>query len=182
VTLENCWVVSLWDGLAEGEKKNFEFKFGSKLLVTYFRCDGSDRKRIRIWKMGIPPVLIHDRICKFRNLRLVKVDERFIVLRSIKTFYFISTETFEEIQTLRHDYNWDYNRGLLFQLYGDTGNEKIIHILDVASGTFFSDVCLPFRNETRQSVRLMYHWASSNSKFIVPSKSFGFQNRFEDSL
>ena len=52
-------------------------------------------------------------------------------------------------------------------MYGDTGNEKIIHILDVASGTFFSDVCLPFRNETRQSVKLMYHWASSNSKFIV---------------
>ena len=95
---KNCWVVNLWGGLAEGEKKTFEFKFGSKLLVTYFRCDGSDRKRIRIWKMGIPPVLIHDRICKFRNLRLVKVDERFIVLRSIKTFYFISTETFEEIQ------------------------------------------------------------------------------------
>jgi len=113
---QNRWVVNVCDGLDEEEKKEkkyFDFKIGSNLLVTY--CQFVDtghifRERMRMWKMGNPPVLLHDRTCKFRNLRLVKVDERFIVLRSIKTFYVISTETFEDIQTLRHDYNWDYNR------------------------------------------------------------------------
>ena len=126
VSRKNRWAVNIWDGLDEGEKKNLTFKLGSKLLVTYCHCE--DRERIRIWKMGNLPVLLHDRTCKFRNLYLAKVDKRFIVLCNFDaTFYFISTETFEEFRTVswkENYYGWGYDRGLLFQfIYGYNENE-----------------------------------------------------------
>jgi len=174
VSRKKRWAVNIWDGLDEGEKKNLDFEFGNKLLVTYCHCEGSGRDRMRIWKMGNPPVLLHDRICKFRNLAtFLKVDERFIVLcNSDETFYFISTETFEEFRTVswkKNYYGWEYDRGLLFQfIYGSNDNDNIIRILDVASGTFYSDVRLPIRNGTERYVDLiMDQWASSNSRFVV---------------
>ena len=51
------------------------------------------------------------------------------------------------------------NRGLLFQ----TRVNGIVRILDVASGTYFNDVRLPFRKEDGRYVEFMYSTASSNS-------------------
>ena len=161
---QNHWVVNVWDGLDEGEKKYFDFKFGSKLLVTYDGRKDADKERIRIWKMGNPPVFLHDRIYKFRNLQLEKVDERFIVLRNFETLYFISTETFEEFRTLSLRYpQWHYDRGLLFQSYDDDPY-NIIRTYDVASGTFFNDIR---KRLCRPRFRLLNRLASSNSRFMV---------------
>ena len=164
---KNRWVVNVSD--RRDEQGDFlDFKFVSKLLVTYYGCEVSDVERIRIWKMGNPPVLLHDHTCKFRNLYLVKVDEQFMVLCNFTTLYFISTETLEEFRTLsweKHYYEWIYDRGLLFQSFHPFNG--IIRIFDVASGTFFKDVCLPFRNNTEGSFEFMNGWASSNSSFVV---------------
>jgi F-box-like len=164
VNPKNHWVVNVWDGLDDEGKKYFDFKFGSKLLVTYDGRKDADKERIRIWKMRNQPVLLHDRIYKFRNLQLEKVDERFIVLHNVKTLYFISSETFEEFRTLSLRYHqWHYDRGLLFQSYDDEPY-NIIRTFDVASGTFFNDIrkrlCSP-------RFRLLNRWASSNSRFMV---------------
>ena len=162
-------VVNVWDGLDEEEKKSLCYKFGSKLLVTYCYFQGSDSKgiRIRIWKIENPPVLVHDRLCKYDEL--VKMDDQFIVFSSAGTSCFISAENFEEFRTVTwRDYCREkYDRGLLFRsTYPDDGS-GIIRIFDVTSGTFFNDVRLPIRNNTRQSVELMTYWASSNSRFVV---------------
>ena len=113
-----------------------------------------------------------------QNLKLGKfvcvpsVDERFIVLYKLDvTFCFISTETFEEVRSVswkKKYYCCKYDRGLLFQsMYGFNGNHEMIRILDVASGTFYSDVRLPIRNETGRDVEIIDQWASSNSRFVV---------------
>jgi hypothetical protein len=127
-----------------------------------------------MWKMGNPPVLLHDRIRKFRYLQLVKVDERFIVLSDRTNLYFISTETFEEFRTLSLRYyewrgKWHYDRGLLFQFFDKWKDDErsrvyIIRILDVASGTFFNDLC---KNFWRVDLRYMNGLASTNSRFMV---------------
>jgi F-box-like len=167
------WAVNYGDGLDEKEKNYLGLKFGSKLLVTYCQFFDSDRGRIRIWKMGNPSVLLRDRSFSTFGLKLelVKVDEWFIVLRSSTTFYFISAETFEEIRTVSWwvppSRAWEYNRRLLFQSFYPFNDNMIIRILDVASGTFFSDVRLPSRYNTEGSVELMYPWATSNSRFMV---------------
>ena len=166
------WAVNVWDGLDEGEQYKLDVKFGSKFLVTYCRCKGSDRERMKIWKMGNLPVLLHDRTFKFRSFYLWKVDERFIVLYKLDvTFCFISTETFEEVRSVSWKekyYDCKYDRGLLFQsMYGFNGNHEMIRILDVASGTFYSDVRLPIRNENGRDVEIIDQWASSNSRFVV---------------
>ena len=165
------WVVNVWDGFDKEEKEFLYFEIGSKLLVTYCRFQGSDRKRIRIriWKMENPPVLIHDRLCKYDHLGFEKVDDQFIVFSDFTIFCFISAENFEEFRAVTWSDNCrlEYDRGLLFRsTYPDDGS-GIIRIFDVTSGTFFNDVRLPIRNNTRQSVELMTYWASSNSRFVV---------------
>ena len=167
---KNRWVVNVWEGIDEEEKKrekHFNFAFGSKLLVTYCNLFNSDSGRMRIWKIGNPPVLLHDRLCKYGNL--VKVDERFIVFSNSRTLYFISTETFEELRTvsLKH-YKWHYDRGLLFQFFKKWQDKKemyIIRILDVASGTFFNDLRKRFWNGLH--LRYINGYASTNSRFMV---------------
>jgi hypothetical protein len=118
----------VWDGLNEGEKENWDFAFGRRFLVTYCSYEDAERKRMRLWKMGNPPVLLHDRIFNFPKLNLdwdfgsfevENVDERFIVLRNYETLHFISTETFEEIRTVGINHQWHYDRGLFFQSYDD---------------------------------------------------------------
>ena len=121
-----------------------------------------------------------------------QVDERFIVTNEIvdldnnseprDSFYFISTETFKVTRSLSLlSVEYVYHRGLLFY----THNKESIRVLDVASGTHFNDLRLPFRskdkpfielanmwNSTHQrgdepSAVLLYRWAASNSNVIV---------------
>jgi hypothetical protein len=171
---KNRWVVNAYDGLAE-EFWEFNAEFGNKLLVT--TCSEGTywdrRSRMRIWKMGNPPVLLLDETLTLASWRVVKVDERFIVCIidvygcNRPTLWFISTETFEDFGawSLRKHYKWTYDRGLLFQSPYNR-KDNLIRILDVTTG-FFNDVRLPVRNETRRSVGLMNRWASSNSRFMV---------------
>ena len=171
---KNRWVVNVWEGIDEEDKtrkRHFNFAFGSKLLVTYCNLFNSDSGRMRIWKIGNPPVLLHDHLCKYDDL--VKVDERFIVFSNSRTLYFISTETFEELRTvsLRHyDWHcdWHYDRGLLFQFFEKWQDKKemyIIRILDVASGTFFNDLGENFLNGLH--LRCINGFASTYSRFMV---------------
>jgi hypothetical protein len=162
----NRWIVDVSDGEAGEISDDRLFEYGSKVLVEYQREE--EWGRIRIWKMGHPPMLLKDFACEFRNLCLEKVDERFIVAckfgPNFETLYFISTETAEGFTDLSvMNCEWQYDRGLLFQYRGD----GILRILDVASGTHFNDVCMPFRKEDDQIVGLLDTWATSNSKFVV---------------
>jgi len=156
--------------------------FGNKLLVYHNHCDLDNREHIKIWRMGNPPILLKERI-KFKNrdLEILKVDKQFIVARQFDDFddfddsdddvsefdtlHFICPETLEKRHSLilMPDCKFEYNRGLLFQSHV----KGIVRILDVASGTHFSDVRLPFRKEVEGSVQLLDTWASSNSKCIV---------------
>jgi hypothetical protein len=168
---KNNWTVTVMN-----EDENvFHFcqmAFGSKLLVQYYHLD-SDRERMKIWKLGNPSILLHDRICESdRNLEILKVDKQFIVARAYyywkpmtDILYFISTETLDVFTSLSvmRNCEYEYNRGLLFQYRGD----GIIRILDLPSGTYFNDVHLPFRKEDKQFVELLSTWASTNSNVIV---------------
>ena len=95
---KNNWTVNVMN-----EDENvFHFckmSFGSKLLVQYYRLD-CVRERIKIWKLGNPSTLLHDRTCEDRNFEILKVDKQFIVARTyyhlkpmVDILYFISTET-----------------------------------------------------------------------------------------
>ena len=104
-------------------------EFGSKLLVTSNSEPSLNNpyyymERMRIWKMGNPPVLLHDHTCKFRNLYLVKVDEQFMVLCNFTTLYFISTETLDDVQsfTVLSGNEIRYQRGLFFFNAGALGS------------------------------------------------------------
>jgi hypothetical protein len=104
-----------------------QISYGSKLIVCYSAC-ANNRERMRIWKMGNPPILLQDRIFEDRNLRIAKVDERFIFATKSRqiaingalfykspTLYFISTGTLEEFRALSvTNYEWTYDRGLFF--------------------------------------------------------------------
>ena len=144
----NRWVINVFDEEAN-DSIFLEYLFGSKLLVAYTYNVNSGMERIRIWKMGNPPNLIHDRTFKKRNLTMVKVDERFIVatkcfyqVHKFRSLYFISTGTLEEHRSLSFmpHCKYAYDRGLLFQFRVD----GVIRIMDVASGTFFNDVRMSF--------------------------------------
>jgi len=144
---------------------------GSEFFVCYSAYT-DNRRRIRIWKMGNPSTLLHDRPLsnEFCDLGIVKVDEQFIVARQCRskgdTLYFISTETLEDLRILiARNCKYEYDRGLLFQCRV----KGIVRIMDVASGTYFNDVRLPIRNEIGRSVDLMCSMVSSNSKFMVVS-------------
>jgi hypothetical protein len=168
---KNRWVVNAGDGLVKGYY-NFDVNFGNKLLVT--TCyEGDSVKRMRIWKMGNPPVLLQDRTLMLPGMKVVKVDERFIVRFEGDSYYrkktlcFISTETLEEFGTwgVRKYCDWHYDRGLLFQSPYHR-KDNLIRILDVTSG-FFNDVRLPVRKEKWRSVNFTPRRAGSNSRFIV---------------
>ena len=166
---ENHWIMNVVN--PEGiVVYNFrQVNFGGELLVQYYRMI-SDWERMRIWKMGNPPTLLHDRTGEDCKWDIYKVDEQFIVTRCgqyrpiFQTLYFISTETLQVITSLSVIHTkYDYSRGLLFQFRDDW----IVRILDVASGTHFSDVRLPFRKENERSVRYVWMGASSNSEFMA---------------
>ena len=57
-----------------------QVNFGGELLVQYYRMI-SDWERMRIWKMGNPPTLLHDRTGEDCKCDIYKVDEQFIVTR-----------------------------------------------------------------------------------------------------
>ena len=167
---KNNWTVNVMN-----EDENvFHFcqmSFGSKLLVQYYRLD-CDRERMRIWKLGNPSILLHDRTCEDRNFEILKVDKQFIVARTyyhlkpmVDILYFISTETVDVFTSLSvlHNCEYEYNRGLLFQYRGG----GIVRILDLISGTYFNDVKLPLRKEDKQFVESLYTWASTNSNVMV---------------
>ena len=185
----NKRVYSLYDA-REDDFMLCDFVFGSKLFVVYSHNENSTSERIKIWKLENPPILLNDRtFSQFRDLEIFKVDERFIVARTIsRTMYFISSETLEvltslSVQPCRYGYDeiyqLEYHRGLLFQSCGN----GTIRILDVASGTYFNDVRLPlwnkdneiikfvplevFRTQKKPSAKLLDSWASSNSNFLV---------------
>ena len=186
VNPKNRWVVNALDGLAEGFDaldwismgfESSKAEFGSKLLVTSNSEPSLNNpyyymERMRIWKMGNPPVLLQDRTLLVDLMRVVKVDDRFIVRYEENnnrfTLCFISTETLEEFgawSLKSYDCKWHYDRGLLFQ-FNFERKDNLIRILDVTTG-FFNDVRLPVRNETMRSVEFMDPWASSNSRLIV---------------
>ena len=105
--------------------------------------------------MGNPPTLLHDRTFKNRNMKIYKVDEQFIVASKLhylnfsKVVYFFSTETLELFTSLGVvGCECAYDRGLFFQ---DRSN-AIVRILDVATGTFFNDVYMPFRKYSECSL------------------------------
>jgi F-box-like len=153
-----------------------QISYGSKLIVCYSAC-ANNRERMRIWKMGNPPILLQDRTFEDRDFRICTVDERFIVARKDRqitsngnivlnwktpTLYFISTGTFEEIRTLSvTSFEWKYDRGLLFQ-FRDNG---IVRVMDVATGAYFNDIHKPFGKED-DHVR-PWPWAASNSIVMV---------------
>ena len=176
VNPNNRWVVDVLEGFNDGETEEVEvkFAFGSQFLVTYiYPICARNWERIRIWKMGNPPVLLKELACNFRNLEIMKVDEQFIVARTqftrSPTLYFISTETLKEKRSrilINKDYIYD--RALLFQ-YCDNG---IVRILDVASGAYFNDVRLPFQGKYEPFMKLLQKWASSNSKCIVIGRKY----------
>jgi F-box-like len=150
-----------------------QISFGSKLLVCY-STSRDNQKGFRIWKIGNPPTLLRTRICEDHKWEILKVDDQFIVVRHFvlqeleakpRPLYFISTETLDIFTSLSvmRDYKYEYNRGLLFQ----SRCNGVIRILDLATGTFFNDVHLPYRKEKEGSVRLLYTWASSNSNVVV---------------
>ena len=56
-----------------------------------------------------------------------------------------------------------YNQGLLFEYRGN----GLVRILDVVSGTYFSDVRMPFRKEDNKFIKLLDTWVSSNSNVVV---------------
>jgi hypothetical protein len=175
---KNNWNIKLLNEEEDGFRVR-QISLKNKLIVC--NCaSSSNQERIRIWKMENPPTLIQDRTFEARQLITYNMDEQFvvamkepltcvarydeIVARYCKTatFYFISTETLEEVRTLSvMNCQWKYNRGLLFQ-FRDKG---IIRILDVATGTHFNDVHLPFQKEDKYVGRLP--WASTNSNVMV---------------
>jgi F-box-like len=174
VNPNNRWVVDVLEGFNEGEADDMcvHVVFGSKFLVTYF-CPFREGnwERMRIWKMGNPPTLLHERSFEDRKLSILKVDERFIVARQfvhlfpeITVLYFISTETLEETKSfIQTNGVYVYNQGLFFE-YCDNG---VIRILDAASGKYFNDVRIPFRSNDKPFIKLLDTWASSNSQCIV---------------
>ena len=157
---KNNWSINMLNEEEDGFRVR-QISFGSKVLVC--KCTSSaNQERIRIWKMENPPTLIQDRIFEARKLITYKVDEQFIVAMEnpltcvarydevvaryckTATFYFISTETLQEVRILTvMNCQWKYDQGLWFQ-FRDNGT---IRILDVASGTHFNDVHLPFRKD-----------------------------------
>ncbi len=104
-------------------------------------------------------------------MNIFKVDEQFIVAWAnnyqkpkADILYFISTETLEETRTLCvKTGKYAYGRGQLIQLsaYG------VIRVMDVATGTHFNDVHLPFRIEDVPFIEMWDPWASSNSNVMV---------------
>jgi hypothetical protein len=170
---KNKWIANV------RSEENFDFRqisIGSELLVCYSAYAGN-RDRIKIWKvhfpdfsMGNPSTSLHDRSFEDRQLRILKVDEQFIVGETENlellalTLHFISSETLEGIRSLSvKSYRCPYDRGLLFQYRGN----GIIRMMDVASGTFFNNVLLPFRKEDKKFVELISTWASTNSDLVV---------------
>jgi len=126
------------------------------------------------------PTLIHDRFCEDRFLEIWTVDERFIVAIDMvnvtggttrywdaQRLYFISTETLEEVRTLTvMNREWEYDRGLLFQ-FRDNG---IVRVMDIATGTHFNDVHLPFPKDDENVGP--WPWAS----LLSFSSSFGISS------
>jgi F-box-like len=154
----NRWIVN---ALSEEEKRldqlNCTVICGSEMLIFsyYFRARHAIGERIKIWKMGHPPILLKDESYENHSLRYDQVDERFIVATQTvrlpyhpdigDSFNFISTKTLEETRSLSVTSDqYVYHRGLLFY----TRNNGVIRILDVATGTHFSDLRLPFRSNT----------------------------------
>jgi hypothetical protein len=160
----------------------------SGLIVRYSTSlDRGDR--IEVWEMGNAPTLLRSRVFEaHRHLHIRKVDERFIVAdrnfidltsKNAETLFFISTETLEVVTSLSAmnyechlpnkfkglDVNFKcvYDHGLLFQYRGN----GIVRILDVASGTYVSNVRIPFQSEDKKLIELLDTWASTNSNVIV---------------
>ena len=76
----NRWIVDLSDGEAGEISDDLDdrlFEYGSKVLVEY-QCD-EDWGRIRIWKIGHPPMLLRDFTCDFGDLCVEKVEVHFAV-------------------------------------------------------------------------------------------------------
>jgi hypothetical protein len=164
-----------WNLHVKNEEGNGYFyrqmSYGSQLFVLYTRSNNCGTERMRIWKMRNTPTLLHDRTFEDRDLQIWKVDEQFIAATAFNyqrpmadILYFISTETLEETRTLcvMNDIHV-YDRGLLFQCRGN----GIIRILDVATGTHFHDVRLPFRKEDEPIIESVWPCASSNSNVAV---------------
>ena len=160
----NHWTINVMNEKNVGIR---QICFGSELLVCYSAYAGN-QDRIRIWRVGNPSTLLHDRTFEDRNMGILKVDEQFIVGETedlelfALTLHFISIETLEEIRSLSvKSHRCPYDRGLLFQYRGN----GIIRMMDVASGIFFNNMLLPFRKEDK----IFVEWtcASTNSNLMV---------------
>ena len=161
---------------------------GSGLIVCYYTFRNRE-ERIEVWKMGNPPTLLRTLTCEDRNLRILNVDERFIVARFAdeSDLYFIFTETLKVFTTLSEmnyqcnlnkgplkfafvrgggiimDSGCIYDQGLLFQYRGNS----LVRILDVASKKYVNNVRIPFRSKDEKFIEFLETWACSNSNVIV---------------
>ena len=130
------------------------------LLVAFCKFGENDH-RLEVWRAESPKTLTRVKEMRLGDLNLLKVDEQFIVVTSAdnKTYYFISTKTFEVERSLGAKTEYvDYDRGYLFLI---KANGPMARIMDVASGTFLHDVFIE---------KLPHHSFGScrvNSKYVV---------------
>ena len=130
------------------------------MLVAFCKFGEQDH-RPEVWRAESPKTLTRVKEMRLGDLNLLKVDEQFIVVTSAdnKTYYFISTKTFEVERSLGAKTEYvDYDRGYLFLI---KANGPMARIMDVASGTFLHDVFIE---------KLPHHSFGScrvNSKYVV---------------
>jgi hypothetical protein len=176
------WIVNEEDGFSARQ-----ISCGSELIVCYSTSRHRE-ERIEVWKMGNPPTLLRTRTSEYRKLRILKVDERFIVASFAhkSDLYFISTETLEVFTSVSvRDYQCDlyegssifasasggrlmnlefqYAQGLLFEYRGN----GLVRILDVTSKKYVNNVRIPFHSKDDKFLKLLDEWVSLNSKVIV---------------
>jgi len=142
---DNRWVVNVLNeeaGETGDDLDERSFLYGSNVLVEQRSEGGSER--IRIWKMGHPPILLQDFTSEFPDCCTFKVDEQFIVIGQCyrwwesETLYFYSTETLEVFTSLSaKKYRRAYDRGMLFQ----SRVNGIVRTPDVAAGSFNQQNC-----------------------------------------
>jgi hypothetical protein len=151
--------------------------FTGRSLVCLSGLEVGDHSlnRIRVWRLTDfnNLMLTVDRSLDYNSsLKMLYADDKFIIATkrvgvvTVKTLLFISTETLRDVRavSLIDPELCIYNRGLLFNIFKGNG---IVRILDVASGTYFNDLHLPFGKESAPSINFLRPFVKSNSHVIV---------------
>jgi hypothetical protein len=85
VDTDKRWIVKVLGeeaGETSDDLYDREFVYGSSVLLEHRWEEESER--IRIWKMGHPPILLQDLPSEFRDRCTMKVDERFILCNYVE--------------------------------------------------------------------------------------------------